>query len=345
MNPYENLEPRAFWRTAIADLDGSELSDVYRPRFKVRKRAPIVAAGSCFAQHISREFKARGYNFIDAEPPPPLLPEELWHEYGYDLYSARYGNVYTARQLWQLIQRAFGRFTPIENVWEANGRYLDPFRPAIEPNGFSTMEEYRLIQERHLRAVAGVCERAAIFVFTFGLTEGWVHRGDGAVYPVCPGTSAGTFDESIYRFHNFNFMEILHDMTQVIEFLRSINASIRFLFTVSPVPLTATASGEHVLPATIYSKSVLRAVCGTLRATFDCVDYFPSYEIVASHPSRARFFEPNLRSVSIAGVQHVMSHFFKNKGPARTGKPKRDRIGAAHEDDLVCEEELLESFA
>ena len=43
---------------------------------------------------------------------------------------------------------------------------------------------------------------------------------------------------------------------------------LRILLTVSPVPLTATAGDDHVLLATTYSKSVLRAGRGpTLPAT------------------------------------------------------------------------------
>ncbi|WP_428660504.1 GSCFA domain-containing protein [Reyranella sp.] len=47
---------------------------------------------------------------------------------------------------------------------------------------------------------------------------------------------------------------------------------VRFLLTVSPVPLKASASQNHVLAATTYSKSVLRAVAGQLADTYDDVD-------------------------------------------------------------------------
>jgi len=328
-HPYENLEARAFWRTAIAESN-FELQDIYRPRFPISQKEKIAAAGSCFAQHISRQFKDRGYNFLDTEPAPPLLPEALWHSHGYDLYSARYGNIYTARQLWQLIQRAFGQFSPKERVWANNGSYFDPFRPAIEPKGFRSMDEFNAISDCHLKSVASLFESADIFIFTFGLTEGWVHRDDSAVYPVCPGTAAGEFDLSKHAFHNFDFVEIVDDMKRVIEFLRAINPAFRFLFTVSPVPLTATASGNHILPATVYSKSVLRAVCGTLMAQYDFVDYFPSYEIIASHPSKARFFETNMRSVSPVGVQFVMSHFFGQDSPTKENVTPRDEIREGH---------------
>ncbi len=48
---------------------------------------------------------------------------------------------------------------------------------------------------------------------------------------------------------------------------RRINPQPRFILTVSPVPLVATMSGSHVSPASIYSKSVLRAPAGRSQAT------------------------------------------------------------------------------
>jgi len=45
-------------------------------------------------------------------------------------------------------------------------------------------------RERHLKRVREVFSQAQIFVFTFGLTEAWVERRSGTVYPTAPGTIA-----------------------------------------------------------------------------------------------------------------------------------------------------------
>lgn len=348
-HPYAGLPSRAFWRSAIAEPSMLELHDIYRPRFEISRELPIAAAGSCFAQHIGRQFKVRGFRFLDEEPAHGFLPESVQHRYGYGLYSARYGNVYSIRQMRQLLERAHGEFTPIEQVWESDGRFYDPFRPAIEPGGVESPDEVLAAARSHLAAVRRLFEHAGLVVFTFGLTEGWLNREDGSAYPTSPGTVAGTWDPTKYEFHNFTFSEVLADAEAVIARLVKLNPEMKFLFTVSPVPLTATASDQHVLPATIYSKSVLRAVCGDLYQRYENVDYFPSYELVASHPMRAMFFEPNLRSVARSGVAQVMEHFFRAHG--ETGGPQASSTsqrGSADpgrdEDDVVCEEELLEVF-
>ncbi len=107
MNPYAGLEPRAFWRTAVAEV-GTLGVEVANPPQQLLSRADGVGtAGSCFAQHIARALRANGFNFVDVEPAPALLPIADHQKHGYGLYSARYGNVYTTIQLRQLVERAF----------------------------------------------------------------------------------------------------------------------------------------------------------------------------------------------------------------------------------------------
>ena len=69
------------------------------------------------------------------------------------------------------------------------------------------------------------------------------------VYPSVPGTIAGQFDAERYRFKNFRYPEVSQDLNEFWNLLKKINPGVCMLPTVSPVPLTATASGEHVLVA------------------------------------------------------------------------------------------------
>jgi hypothetical protein len=330
-----------------------ELADIYVPRFAIPKNTRITAAGSCFAQHIGRQFKQRGFSFVDAEPAPQALPAAEHSRFGYGIYSARYGNLYSARQLEQTFARADGEREPIDEYWSDGERFYDPYRPSIEPRGYASLDELRIHRRAHLSAVDSLLARTDLFVFTFGLTEAWENIEDGSVYPTCPGTVHGEFDSTKHRFINFTYRDVIHDFQSFVERARSINPEMRFLVTVSPVPLTATASGQHVLPATIASKSILRAACSELYETYDFVDYFPSYELVSSHPMRAMGYEPNLRSVSAAGVAQVMDVFFSAHGknspvtaatamPAATPRPAP--VPPRSDQDVVCDEMILETF-
>ncbi len=351
-SPYENRPAKSFWKNGVVQQTPDSIRDLYDPRFPITRMEKVATAGSCFAQHISTHLRARNFNVIDTEPPPPVLPEEAARKWGYLLYSARFGNIYHVRQLLQLAQEAFGLFAPANAVWEKDGRYYDALRPSIEPNGLESPEAVEVHRKSHLKHVRTMFVEADVFVFTMGLTEAWLDRQSGTTYPTAPGTIAGTFNNDVYVFKNFGFEEILNDFIAFRTLVKEHNPNLKFVLTVSPVPLTATASDLHVLLATTYSKSILRAVVGELYQRHDDIDYFPSYEIITGPLARGAFFEENLRSVTNDGVNAVMQMFFSAHGddgtpirrdPRNTGV-HRVRWNDASKQDVVCEELLLEAF-
>lgn len=275
------------------------------------------------------------------EPRPDFVPEADAKRFGYETYSCRYGNVYTTRQLFQLAEEALGKRRPADVVWMKNGRYFDALRPSVDPVGYESKEDILKLRRHHLDAVARMFKALDVFVFTMGLTEAWVSRMDGAVYPTAAGTIIGEHDPEKYEFKNFRYTEIFDDMMEFIKLLRTVNAHARVLLTVSPVPLNATASPDHVLVATARSKSVLRAVAADLAEDIPGVFYFPSYEIITSHPGRGMFFEPDLRNVNDAGVNLVMKHFFQAINAVEV------KIDPEDDDDgeVICDEAVLDKFA
>ncbi|MEK8031842.1 GSCFA domain-containing protein [Ideonella sp. DXS29W] len=343
-HPYRSQPPWAFWRQAVQEHHFLEVADWYRRKWTIEGDR-VATAGSCFAQHIGRRLRGSGFRFVDVEPAPSFLAPERHLEFGYGMYSARYGNVYTTRQLLQLVQQAFEEFQPQEVAWSHGTGWVDAFRPTIEPQPLTCVDEVLALRAAHLTAVRQLFESCDLFVFTLGLTEAWISRIDGAAYPVCPGTSGGTFDPARHVFANLSYTEVLADMESFIERVRQINPRMRFLLTVSPVPLMATATPDHVAVATSYSKSVLRAVAGHLAQSREYVDYFPSYEIISSTFMRGAFYNPDQRTVVESGVEHVMRQFFKEHIPPAAQAPADTAARSdLNDDDVVCDEELLAAF-
>lgn len=352
-SPYSALPPYAFWRSGVAQQSPLNPQRLYAKKFEINPATPIMTAGSCFAQHISRYLKARDYAIQDIEPAPEYLPLSAHARYGYGLYSARYGNIYTMRQMLQLAQEAFGLFQPGEVVWEKEGRYYDALRPSVEPEGLGSPDEVNLHRRHHVQRVHELLLSAELIVFTLGLTEAWEHKDSGTVFPTVPGSIAGQFNAGQYQFRNFHYAEILADFIAFRELIhthQSAERKARFLLTVSPVPLTATYSGQHVLVATTHSKSVLRAVAGQLFIEYEDVDYYPSFEIINNCWSRGIFYENNMRSVSREGVETAM-RIFLDEHAAQSAKaeqettPKEDDSDYGRFEDVVCEEALLAEFA
>lgn len=355
-NPYRDYADYAFWRRAVEKPAYQEVDPVVSAPFVLSPTDRVVTAGSCFAQHIARYLKKSGFNFCVTETAHPLLSGELARKFNYGTFSARYGNLYTPRQLLQLYKRAYGTFTPKDDVWQDGAHLIDPYRPQIQPEGFSSRREYDVDRQQHFAAIRKAFETLDVFVFTLGLTECWVSREDGAVHPLCPGVSGGEFDPERHELKNFTVDEVVGDMTEFIGLLRKINPRSKVILTVSPVPLMATAEPRHVLCSTTYSKSVLRVACEQIVARCTGVAYFPSYEIIIGNYNRGRYFEDDLRSVTEEGVSHVMRLFMKHYTNANEAQPVANTVESAaaqqsahlqemeHLNRVVCEEEALGKF-
>jgi hypothetical protein len=233
------------------------------------------------------------------------------------------------------------------------GRYYDPYRPSLTEDGFTSADKMLEARRITLTAMLDAIKQADLFIFTLGLTEAWGNK-DGSVYPMCPGTIRGEFTTEDHMFKNFNEQEVVQDLNETLDVLRGLNPHLRFLLTVSPVPLTATASGQHVLTATTYSKSVLRSAAGYLLQVRDDVDYFPSYELITAPAFKGQFYEHNMRSVSPDGVAFVMEQFFAAIGvvPKHASKQMSavirtfDAVQSEKIDfeDEICDEIVLDTW-
>ncbi len=339
-SPYTGLEPNRFWRTGVSEAHPLTVADLYRKKFAITASDRIATAGSCFAQHVANHLRTNGFSVLDVEPSRAFLPPEMAKEFGYGIYSARYGNIYTVRQLLQLARDAnSGTVDPL-NIWTKGDRFYDALRPSIEPTGFDSPQEAMVLREQHLDKVKRLFRRMNVFIFTLGLTEAWVDKRTDRVFPTAPGTIAGDFDPSIYEFKNFTYDEIRADFVEFLDLVRARNPDLRVILTVSPVPLTATATDNHVLVATTYSKSVLRSVAGSLADAYPDVDYFPSYEMIASPWSKGFFYEANMRAVNPGGVAAVMRVFFEQHG---TGEMQAEAEAADEQPSQQAEERVSEA--
>jgi hypothetical protein len=344
-NPYRDLPDYQFWRRAVERVALHDIDPVVHPCFRLDKDDKVATAGSCFAQHISRTLQSHGFRFLITEHPTELEPKEaLRRQFG--MFTARYGNLYTARQLLQLFDRAFGDFQPIDGAWaRPDGRLVDAFRPQVEPDGFYTTQDLALAREIHLESVRRMFKELDVLVFTLGLTEAWRSRIDGAVYPLAPGVIAGTSNAERYEFVNFQVRDVVVDLQAFLARLRSVNPAARVILTVSPVPLIATYEDRHVLVSTTYSKAVLRVAAEEVVRGDPASDYFPSYELITGNHTRGAYFEDDLRSVTTSGVEHAMrlflSHYLGAETSSTLDKELEREARAVRQ--IVCDEEAIDA--
>ncbi len=171
-HPYADLPPQAFWKTAVATRHYADLEDLSGP-IRLAPSDRVATAGSCFAQHIGANLAARGARYMDVEPAPAGWASEDARRHGFGLFSARYGNIYTSRQLLQLAQEALGRRVPQDRVWEKGGRFFDALRPRSIRPAMPPRRRCWGCGRAHLAAVRKLLGEIDVLVFTLGLTETW----------------------------------------------------------------------------------------------------------------------------------------------------------------------------
>jgi hypothetical protein len=327
-HPYQRIPPYSRWKQGVTDgVDSREL--VAGLRFRgLRQSDRVFSAGSCFASNMVPYLEGAAITSVRTEGRPTAL-SALKDGLGYDSFSARFGNIYTSRQFLQLLRRCTGEWAPAEDRWRTPAGLVDPFRPGLKYLGGSDAE-FDALTLSHLTATRAAIEAATIVVFTLGLTEAW-HANDGAVYPVCPGTVAGEFDPTSHHFMNLTTLQVTEDLLECRALITKINAYARFLVTVSPVPLTATATGKHVVVASLESKAILRAAVCAAQAEQEEIEYFPSYELLMGWQTPPGSWDPDMRTVTKVGLDYVMSALFAGDGvshaePRTVGKSEPERL-------------------
>src|SRR5579885_8582 len=221
--PYNHIQPFQNWKKAVRLVDNNRIDPHGETRFRFDRQTKFVSAGSCFAQRIAESLQDYGFRYLVVEPGPPWLAVQQRLDYSYGVYSARYGNIYTTLHLLQLLQRAAGELTPVDEYWMGkDGSFVDPFRPSIQPGGFANLNELLTDRRQHLASVTQLLGEMDVFVFTLGLTETWVSALDGAAFPACPGKQFGDYSPERYAFRNLTldenveyferFLAMLHEL-------------------------------------------------------------------------------------------------------------------------------------
>lgn len=354
-NPYTNLSSEKFWSAGVASSVNSQCLFNIRPlKVLLEANDGVVSAGSCFAQYIGHELEQREANFLKSQ-------------YSADrIESFGLGNIYTTRQWKQWLEFSLGmRAWGDQCVFNGEDSYYDYLLPHL--GAYPGAHEIHAHRENVKKEIIDYLSKANVLVFTVGLTEAWVNTVE-EVYPCCPGTLVGEFDPTLHSFYNLTFNDILNDLYEIDRLLSEISTGLKVIYTTSPVPLTATASEDHILVANTYSKSVIRAAIGEFCTKSERTDYFPSYEIINHHCKEDQRFQKNLRSISDIGVQYVMKHAFYNVTESDDQEPALKATGkkiSTHDIDesqdtesdsikletgtksieAICEEHLLESHA
>lgn len=265
------LPPRQRWESGLADpLDPAALITPDGPL--IRDGGTFIAFGDGLIPLLLPGIAAGGFAHLVADVPHPALADAAPETDEYRGTSAGYGEIPTARQLRQLLERVEGKLQPAVDRWAEDGFVIDPFRPRLAHPARSD-EEFVVLRDRHFAAVRSAVRRAATAIIAPGAIEALAFE-DGTVAAIGADDPRG----SQLRPQRSDVREVAEDLRAAIASLRAINPAMRIVLMVSPVPVAATSADAHVLLANGSAKAVLRAAMDRL-AGMPGVDYFPALEL------------------------------------------------------------------
>ncbi len=119
---------------------------------------------------------------------------------------------------------------------------------------------------------------ADTLILTLGFVEAWFDHQTGEYLNRIPPSREIEMAPDRYAMRVLNVDEAYTMLEHAFELLDE--AGMNVLLTVSPVPISATFSGEDAVVADSYSKSVWRVCAARLVRRFERVDHFLGFEII-----------------------------------------------------------------
>ncbi|HLP67939.1 MAG TPA: GSCFA domain-containing protein [Rhizobium sp.] len=214
----------------------------------VKRETPIVAFGSCFAANISNYLHARGYNVLTKRDNKA--------------YITNMGDgIVNSFAILQQFEWAWLNKRPEADLWHG-----------YKAEEFGYEESVRLDTKELL-------DHAELFIITLGLSEIWYDEQTGEVF--WRAVPKEKYDPSRHKFRVATHAETLANLNAIYAIIRQFRPDSHILFSVSPIPLTATFRAVSCLTADAVSKAILRSALDEflrLNSGDQRVHYMPSYE-------------------------------------------------------------------
>ncbi|MDD5044176.1 MAG: GSCFA domain-containing protein [Candidatus Omnitrophica bacterium] len=249
----------------------------YSSSFKIDKGDKIFTIGSCFARNIEEHLITLGFDvpmlaFKAPKNEWPHRPNGILNKYS---PTAIFQELAWCEQIH--LKGNEVSFNDIEKLLYPcdNGYYID-----MHIDGFVPVSKERALARRQeIYDVFSHAFSCQVCIITLGLVEVWYDLENSLFIQRAPSKEMQP-DAKRFKFIRLNYNECYDFIQKAISLIKKYSPQCKFLITTSPVPLTKTFTGQDIIIANTYSKSVLRAVAGEIVAQNTLIDYFPSFENV-----------------------------------------------------------------
>lgn len=247
----------------------------FTPTFQIKPDAKIFTMGSCFAREVDKALSRTGFSVISRSAELDKTVERSGNDES--LY-----NKYTIHSILNEVRWALDPGCPYRYeqalLQVGEDRWEDPQLGGHSFNG--ALGEMLAFRNSYCNSMKRIAE-ADVVIITLGLVEAWFDTQSGLYMNMAPPPRLAKSQPGRFELHVLEYHEIVEALEQIHALVTTHGKSgVRFLVTVSPVPLLATFRDQDVLVANTYSKSVQRAAVEKFVLSHDDVNYFPSYEFV-----------------------------------------------------------------
>ncbi len=289
----------------------------HTPGFSIGADDKLFTIGSCFAREVERALVHLGMQVLSSKIPGVPLGSNVT-------------NKYTSRSIVSDLRLAFDPAAdPTKTIYrQEDGNYINL---AFGGRGAKRVQYTEAeIHELTLRYYENLrkLRDTNVVVVTLGLVESWFDKKEQIPLNLAPMRNMLAAEPDRFEVHVLSYEDIVSDMEEILSVLRrECQPGVRFLTTVSPVPLATTFRSQDCLQADMYSKCVQRAAIEQVCMRHDDVAYFPSFELVRlASPQEAWTTERDFRHVRPETVERIMKAVIDNYVSEGDRAPTRERL-------------------
>jgi hypothetical protein len=289
------------------------------PKFKIPSNSTFFVMGSCFSREIERILEK---NNLKMATKDFTLPLNLFNPDHTSLYTdlTTPGKEYRVRSV-------LNKYSPHTMLDELNRtllgfEYMDNGLIEVVPNEWfdcqiknlpnMSLESALFVRQQVEKTTKKIVE-SDVTILNLGFTETWFDATTGMVLNEAPFPFIIRSFPGRFKFFNSSCSQIVHSLTEIIQLvLAKTDNKMKFILTISPIPLGTTFTNMDVISANTFSKSVLRAAAQEVCDKFPCVDYFPCYEMIVTSPYHLTWKEDGLHPTDLAiefCVQSLIQNF------------------------------------
>ncbi len=236
-------------------------------KIRFNKKKKVICIGTCFAEEIANYLSKNNKNY------------KIYEENSFK-FSLNWGRVYTSSNLRQIINYSFKQKFKIYFKYGIRG-YYDPLRD-YACGTYETKKELIESINKHRNLSKKVLSNCDNIFITLGQTEYWYDKNEKFIWGTVPAFEKN-FPNKINKdiiYRDETLKDINNNINFVIEMLKKFNKKIKIIFTLSPVPSSATFLDENVILKSFDNKAKLKISLTEIIKKNSNVFYFPSFEMM-----------------------------------------------------------------